>query len=155
MGSIVNKFFMLWLTTIIIAGCNDKASLQDILDHPALLKKEMARCQSSVSRLSSAEQQWCQVVLAAGSRFMGMVADRETDPEKFGVRIITAEENYAAAKNQLVIQQQKVTELQTKQASATELQKAQDQLVLAQKNYREKQQEVKLLLAVIGTSAPN
>lgn len=149
------KFMCLTGLILLLTACEDPYNHQYLITHPAVMKKKMAACATLSKTASNIEKQRCAIVTNASTTFMAVVAEQQTDAEKFGIRVLTAETAYFNAKvsvKQLETDLTKAKELATDIAA---IHKLEEELVAAKKDCADKRAEVKMLLAVVGVSTPN
>jgi hypothetical protein len=119
-----------------LTACQAKTDYAYLMQHPLELRKAVQRCET----VASEDASQCHEVQRAATDFMSIARDQQMDPEKFGRRVMQAED-------QLVKAKQTLEHLQTTQAPA-------DQITSATKVYQAKKEEVKTLLAVLSTQSP-
>jgi hypothetical protein len=138
-----------------LSGCEDQNNYQYLVTHPAVLKKRMEACTAASKSASNEEKQRCAIVVNASTKFMTVVAEQQIDAEKFGVRILTAESDYAVAKAKVAQLQVDLNTLKSGQGTAAQIHAAEETLAAAKKDANDKRFEVKMLLSVVGVSTPN
>lgn len=140
----------------LLTACDDQDNYQYLITHPAVMKKKMAACATMSKTASNIEKQRCEIVTNASTKFMAVVAEQQTDAEKFGVRVLMAETAYSNAKAKM---KQLEADLAAAKAAPTTdvaaIHKMEEDLAAAKKDSDDKRQEVRMLLAVVGVSTPN
>lgn len=140
----------------ILTACEDQDNYQYLITHPTVMKKKMAACATLSKMASNVEKQRCEIVTNASTKFMAVVAEQQTDAEKFGVRVLTTETAYANAKAK--VKQLEADLAQAKAAPTADvaaIHKLEEDLAAAKKDSDDKREEVRMLLAVVGVSTPN
>jgi chromosome segregation ATPase len=149
----MKKFFFTMVMFSALAGCNEAFTYSYLMEHPAVVKREMERCQG-LDEKSAEQVNQCALVLQAATDLMSILNEQQMDPENFGQRIMDSELAYTKAYDTLREAQQGVDTLKNKNASAAELQVSQDKVNKAMKSYEETRKEMKVLLAVVGVNSP-
>ncbi|MBX3709751.1 MAG: EexN family lipoprotein [Gammaproteobacteria bacterium] len=139
----------------VLTGCHEKHTYSYYMQHPEVLKKAVATCQSS--RLLSKEQvAQCEVILYSATNMISLINEQQADPEAFGQRIMDAQAAYIKLKDEVRKAQVSLDVLKKdKQASTSDVRAAQDDWYKAKKACAEQFQEVKVLLAVVGLGKPD
>ena len=145
-------FFSLCMFSTLV-GCNKEFTYSYLLEHPAVVKHEIEYCQGLAEKTDDQEKQ-CALAMQAATEIMSMLNEEQLSPEKFGQRILDTEIAYGNARKTRQASQRLVATLKNKQATATELQAAQDKLDQATKVYAEQHMQMKILLAVVGVNSP-
>lgn len=149
------KFMCLAGLIPMLAACEDQYNYDYLITHPAVMRKKMDACATMSKLASNVEKQRCQIVMNASTKFMAIVAEQQTDAEKFGVRILATETAYADAKAKVKQLESDLAVAKAKPVDAAALHKMEEDLAAAKKDSKEKGLEVKTLLAVVGVSTPN
>lgn len=147
------RFFILVLFSILLIGCNEKQSYSYYMRHPLELKQEITECQSILEKTKEQAAK-CEMVMYAAMNITALINQQQQDPEKFGQRILDAQENFAKLKQAEEQARGILDGLKIKNASPTELRMAQDDLYKAKKASADQLQEVKVMLAVVGLGSP-
>lgn len=147
------KFLILTLSAFMLTGCNNEMSYNYLMQHPQVLRHEVTDCQSAEAK-TQREISQCEIVMYAAANFNALVDEQQSDPEKFGQRIMDAEVAYIKLKADVTLAQESVATLKAKNASGKDLQTAQAALDKAQKDMKSKKEELKTLLAVMGINTP-
>lgn len=147
------KLFILVFIVPSLMGCKEKLTSNYLMQHPALLKQEVDKCQSTVNK-SREQAAQCEAVMYAAANVMSELDEQQRHPEQFGQRVLDAEFACVKFKENVRVAQQAVVSLKAKQASQAELQMAEDQLRQAEKMYHEQRNTTKVMLAVLGLSSP-
>lgn len=122
------------------------------MQHPNVLKKELIKCQTDNSTQETGKQ--CQVVISAAQNLMQLIDEQQTDPEKFGQKIMEIQNEYVASLAALKTQQEIVNALQQKNTTSADLQTARDKLQQIQADVENKQYELNVFMGIIGLNSP-
>lgn len=109
---------------LLLTSCQRDMSSDYLMRHPDVLKQEIERCHANETKTREVASR-CEVVMSAAERFIKLLNEQQSNPEKFGVRIMEAQA--ACAKSIL-------TSTSTIDTAACH--------------------DVKILLAVIGVNSP-
>lgn len=150
---IMKKMFTALFMISALTGCKDKISDTYLKEHPAFLIQEVDRCQAMQSK-TEAQSAQCDIIMNAAVSLKPIVDEQQSEPEKFGQRVLDAEMAYAKMKVDLNAASQAVQSLRAKNASSVEIQTAQAKLDEMKKQTADKRQELRVLLAVVGLSSP-
>lgn len=138
-----------------LTACEDRYNYQYLITHPAIMKKEMDACDVMGMTASNVEKERCAIVTHANATFMGVVVEQKINAEKFGVRVLTAETDYANARIKVKQLEADLANAKTNSGDTTSMHKLEEDLAAAIKDCEDKRQEVRMLLAVMGVSTPN
>ena len=147
------KFIVVFSMFAMLVGCQEKVNYTYLMEHPAFLKDEVMRCESSGGKVSS-DAPSCDLVMRAANDFTNLINEQQEDPEKFGQRILDAESTYVKAKINLKEEKKSLSLLKDKKGESAEQKIAQEKLEKAEKDYQEKRTDVKILLAVVSLNSP-
>jgi hypothetical protein len=150
-----SKILCVISSAALLAGCQDKNDYQYLVAHPDYLKKRMVACDTVNKTGTNIQKQQCQIVMNAGTQFMATVAQQQTDPEQFGIRILKAESDYMQLKTNAALLTKQLDALHKNNGPAADIHATEAKLELANKACRDKQLEIRLLMAVVGVSTPN
>ena len=142
---------MMILILLFVIGCKPQLTYSQLMEQPALLKKEMEQCEKNPT-LADEKTLQCKIVMQAFSRFLSLVKQKEENPEEFGERILQAEMALADTLEEIHHQEQQLKALQTH--SSDQLKKIQNKLEEMHAIYDIRESEIKTLLAVILESSP-
>lgn len=130
--------FLLIIMLAFLTGCKREAlTYSYLMQHPDSLKKEVLRCQSNAEKTNMQATQ-CEMVMSAAANFSALVEAQQSEPEKFGERIIAAQSACVSAKRAFEESQKSAM------VRLSEIEKA----------YQAKCEEVAVLLAVVGLASP-
>ena len=79
------KFSIFFLITLLLVSCQEPKNYDYLMQHPERLQKELAYCEGS-------ETPNCLVVKHAADDFSMLVNESHFNPEKFGLKIIQAQQ---------------------------------------------------------------
>jgi hypothetical protein len=156
MQKIIKLMSVAGLVCALTACGEDQNNYQYLVTHPAVMKKKMDACAVMTKTASNVEKQHCEIVLNASTKFMAVVAEQQTDAEKFGVRVLNAQTTYANTKAKVKQLENDITK--AKAAGTPDiaaLHKLEADLVTAKNDCDAQRLEVRMLLAVVGVSTPN
>lgn len=147
------KIIVVVLMLPIMCGCKEKLTYSYLIEHPAYLKTEFDRCQMMDDKKTNQSTQ-CDVVMKAADKLSIIVNEMQSDPEQFGEKIMASELDLVKVQDQLKTAQQSLETLKSQNASAAEIQSAQDKLTALQQECDDKHQAIKVMLAVVGLRSP-
>lgn len=87
----VKKFFLLSMTLLLFACHEETSSYDYFMQHPDAVEKVLADCEANTS-------EDCETARRAEQDFLALTNDRDQDPQKFGEKIILAENDLVAKK---------------------------------------------------------
>jgi hypothetical protein len=145
----MQKFILILVMLIGLTACEKKLTYSYLISHPQELKAEMDRCQTSDNN-----DQRCEIVLYAAANLTAIIRDQQANPEKFGQRVMDTQVQCLADKKALQTAKANLAALQKQQASAAEITSAQTEVAKAQQRFKDKREEVRMLLAVLGLGSP-
>jgi len=151
--TIISRIFILIVLPLLLIGCKEKQSYSYYMRHPLELKNEITECQSILEKTKEQAAK-CEIIMYAAMNITALVNQQQQDPEKFGQRILEAQENYAKFKLTEKQARTGLDELKNKNASPAELRTAQDDFYKAKKASVDQLQEIKVMLAVVGLGSP-
>jgi len=151
--TIIYRIFILIVLPLLLIGCKEKQSYSYYMRHPLELKGEITECQSILEKTKEQAAK-CEIIMYAAMNITALVNLQQQDPEKFGQRILEAQENYAKLKLTERQARNSLDELKNKNAPPAELRTAQDDFYKAKKASADQLQEVKVMLAVVGLGSP-
>jgi len=152
--SIFQKIFLVILLPTALVGCTEKITYTYLMQHPNQLKQAIVTCQAKNERTKDQASQ-CEMVMYAAANMLAIISQQQEEPEKFGQRLMDAEVAYVKATDELQVAQEALADLQNKKASPTDLTAATDKMDKARKTVEEKNEEIKVMLAVLGLSSPD
>src|SRR5436190_1273493 len=132
----ISRYMMLallsLLSSLLLTSCKEKQTYSYYMCHPQQLQQAITECQSSFQKTKEQAEQ-CEAVGYAAVNMNTLVNQLQADPEKFGQRVLDAQENYAKLTAKADEATKAVEGLQNNHASPTELRTAQDDLYKAKK----------------------
>lgn len=141
----MKKIFFLICATALLSSCNDKVDYNYLVRNPEVLKNKLDECQTQYDINKSISSQ-CQLVYFTAQNFYSIINEFNNDPEKIG-------ENMMKLQNELVQLQTEVAAAQ-KEVDTKDGIDAKAKLVKLKKELEDKQEQQKLLLAVISLTSP-
>lgn len=147
------RFLTLVLFFPLLMGCKEKQSYSYYMRHPLELKQEITECQASFVKTKDQAAK-CEIVMYAAVNMAALINQQQENPEKFGQRILEAEENYSKLKAAVNQASKVLDELKNKNAAPADLRAAQDDLYKAKKACADQLQEINVFLAVVGLGSP-
>lgn len=81
----MTKIRWLLLAVVLLSGCQQTQSYDDLMQHPAVLQKEYARCRGQSTA-------YCDEVVRAAEDFRVLIQQRSDNPELFGQQILQAQQ---------------------------------------------------------------
>ena len=141
---------MVILLVPFLLACTEAEKNDDYyMQHPLELKQAIMACQGSF--VQGVKAAHCDMMMRAAVNMEAIVNQQQEDPERFGQRILHAEETLAQLKLAMIEAGKKAED---SHLSPAESKRAQDDLDNAKKAYDKQYQEVKVLLAVLGMGGP-
>src|SRR3990167_707662 len=117
-----------------LTACRQELTFTYLIEHPVLLKKEIAKCQV-MSQPSADEMVRCKQLQTIADPFFSAVNDQQEDPEKFGQLILMTQTACVEAKQEFLKSQQQLDTLKSRDAASNEIDDAEKQLNQAKKRY--------------------
>jgi hypothetical protein len=136
MSNTLRAYFVLGLVMLGVTGCKEPKTYAYFMQHPAQLQKATERCELRTKQ-TSADVSACADIKRAATDFAVLVNEQMFNPEGFGKTVLKTEQECAEAKKKML-----------------QLSPAEKQYEIAKTLYEEKDQQTKILLAVIGTHSP-
>lgn len=137
-----SRSLLLLIILPVLTGCQHPLTYAYLMTHPAALEKKVAYCQRG--GVSNQDDESCKLIMHAATDFMALLREQQFDPEKFGNKIMQAEDACISAHEKMV--QAKRDSLMSDKAKASYL--------AAKQAYDEQYEQVRILLAVASTSSP-
>jgi len=119
------------------------------MTHPAALEKQVMYCQ----RITDPDNTDCRTALRAMTDFMTLAREQQFDPERFGKKIMQAEEACVETRENMLQARQHYETVQNKQNIA-DVDKLKEYYHVAQRAYQIQREQVHILLAVVSLSSP-
>lgn len=147
-----------WMLGLVLglAGCHGETvnhTSQYLMLHPTELKNEMVRCQEIIQSGGHADD-YCQLVSKTMENFFAILVEQQRQPEKFGQRILAAQEAYGLALTQAELAKQTLEQEAAAQASDDTLKASQAAYQQALANAADAKATVDALLVIVGESSP-
>lgn len=147
------KYLISVLLLVSLSGCKERQTYSYLMRHPMVLKQEITECQASIEKTKDQATK-CETVMSAGMNMSNIISQQQQDPEKFGQKILDAQENYIKLKEVLAATTKILEDLKSKNAAPEDIKTAQDDVYKAKKACSDQLQEIKVLLAVVGLGSP-
>jgi hypothetical protein len=142
--------FIISSLALLVMGCQqDEHTLNYLLQHPLVLEKEFTRCQA-LKEVNPAQEEQCALVTKAVNQVSIVANQQRYEPEKFGLRILTAQMEINTYTTELVDAKKELVNLKDEKKAKRQQIKIDD----LQMKMVAKQDEVKMMLAVMGLSTP-
>lgn len=136
-----------------LLACKDKQSYSYLTQHPIALKEAFDHCQEMETRTPEDNTQ-CEVVMKAAAALTVVIDSMQSDPQKFGQSIMAEQLNAAKLNDERMNAERTVADLKAKNAPAADIAAAQTKLTSLQEQYDKKQEDLKVMLAVVGMNSP-
>jgi predicted membrane protein len=136
-----------------LVGCKQELTYSYLMKHPNVLKQEVAECQS-IDEKSNENIKQCQITMNAAADLILIINEQQDDPEKFGQKILDSEIAAAKAKEKMYNAQQVLNRLKSENSPEAEIKAAQNELHQAREDYKQRRENVKVLLAVVSMNSP-
>lgn len=138
------RYFCGLVICLTLTGCNETYSKQYLLTHPSLLEQAVKQCEKQMNRSAFN----CRQVMEAKKVFIDYLRTQELEPIRYGRYILHAQ-------MELVSMQERLNELEQQLAQAKQdPDQIQQKLTSIKQAYHEKQDELAMMLAVIGVDSP-
>lgn len=124
-----------------------------LLTHPDKLKQAIQHCHEPGIQTSE-ERANCDIAMSAADTFIKLLNEQQHDPEGFGARVMDAQLVSAGKKTILESTQQHLAELLAQDAAPDKVVEATTAVNKANAEYIESENQVAILLAVIGVNSP-
>jgi len=149
-----SRWLLLVSILILFSGCKrENYSYAYLLQHPAELESEYNRCQA-LPKKEAAQDNQCRIVTNAVNTITDIIRQQRNDPEKFGLRILVAEMTLQENGKKLEDAQKTLENLKQTNAPADKIQVAQAEVNQRLLDYNIKQEEIKMLLGIMGINTP-
>lgn len=142
------------ITAFTLSGCDKKPTYAWYMQHPEQLKEVIMACASD-SQKSPERTAQCDMAMYAAENMQTLINQAQANPELFGQRILGAQMTYADLQKEVVSANVAFESLQMKHVAETQLRTAQDDLYKAKKALTDQGEQIKVMLAVVGLSAPD
>lgn len=149
----LNKYFIIGCMALGLTACNEQPGYNYLVQHPIVLKQKIDECQSAANQ-NQPQSSECEIVFYAAANFISVQDEAMTHPEQLGQRVLDVESLYVKDKMVFLTAKQVLDGLQGRNAPDKDIQTAKYNLTKAQKDYEDKDQEMRFLLAVIGLNSP-
>lgn len=136
-----------------LTACDKELSYSQLLKNPAMLKKELTRCQNTEGQ-TQAPTQRCIIVSKAAITLLSLIKQMEKNPESFGQKVLNQEAECVKAKIKLQEAEKNIQALKKTNASKESLTEAEQKKKEAETFYWQQREQVKILLAVLGLTSP-
>lgn len=147
--------FLVALSVIALNGCKEQITYNYLMQHPKVLKEKAEACDAqSIVEKSPAQITECKMVMEAASNMMSLINAQQEDPELFGQKILDAEIASANIHKDLTEAQKNLDKLKTNNPNLSTSNAAVEKVNKLKNDYEEKNNEVKVLLAVMGLGSP-
>ncbi len=81
------RFFLILFSSFILLACHqEKLTYHYLMTHPNALQQAAKHCQTTANQAET-----CQVVMSAANSFTRLLMEQQQAPEKFGDRILSAQ----------------------------------------------------------------
>lgn len=147
------KKIILIAISVGLMGCSQKTTYSYLIEHPTELKNQFDACQS-LEQKSPDQVTQCEEVTRAAAYVSAVINEQQQNPEAFGQKVLDIEAANVKLEKAVEEAQQNIAALKAKQASASELQSAQQALASAESQLNTQRQQLKVMLAVIGLGSP-
>ncbi|EKD69991.1 MAG: hypothetical protein ACD_46C00682G0003 [uncultured bacterium] len=138
-------FFIVGLSTLLLSSCQENISYSYLMQHPLIAQEELEKCKAAEHQTAE-DIERCKIILDATENINSILAEQQADAEKFGQRILELQNEVTKLKTSIQALQQQLKAQQT-----TSLQTQLNQL---QKTYTEKQENLNIMLAIVGMNSP-
>lgn len=148
--------FFAFLVVFALTGCQGKPTnytSEYLLMHPAELKNEMVNCQETVQAGGDVSP-YCEMVSKTMESFFATLVDQQRQPEKFGQRVIKAQEAYGVALTRVELAKRALETKAAASASDSEIKTANAEYEKALAAAASAKTTVDELLVIIGQSSP-
>lgn len=136
-----------------LSGCRQPMTRDYLLTHPDALKREITRCHSVEAQNESMVRQ-CEMVMSVMNEFIGLLSELKDNPEAFGKRIISAEQDCVVSKERYDEAVKRVQALRRVRVGGDELAQAIELEKTTHLDYSKKHLTVKKLLTALGINTP-
>lgn len=153
-SKIVTRVMVGAILTLALSSCRqEEYTLDYLLEHPKVLEEELFFCSSN--QVKSPEQiAQCKMIFRAQEKIKIYLDAMQTDPEKFGQRILNLETTIGQLKTACEKANNVLAAIKLKHPTPAELQAAELTSSKAQEAYEEKKQELNILLMMAGLNSP-
>jgi septal ring factor EnvC (AmiA/AmiB activator) len=120
-------------------GCDhSQPSYEYLMQHPDLLRQAALSCEKA-----DASSSYCEIVMYAATNAQTMLTQQQSDPERFGERILETQMALAKTRDDIQSLEQSIK------------QPTDDKLVQLKKMEADASQELMVMLAIVGINSPD
>lgn len=135
------------LSLCLLTGCKDEMSFSYLFQHPDVLNKIISQCQVASDKPQTPE---CERAMYAAANSMVAMAELQSNPEKFGERILDDQMKTVTLEQTLQTAKAHLQQLKAKSSSEAEIQAAQKAVDEAKEAIKQNEIELSLLLATVS-----
>jgi hypothetical protein len=147
------KGIILFILSLPLFGCNPEITSDYLLENLNVLKQEVKYCDNFTdASMTAAQKIQCDIVMSTANNIVQLSNKQQADPQKFGIYVLSAEAEFSHAKVELLSAEKNIQQIKASDTAA--FHSAQQKLIAAQEDYKKRQQEMKLLMAVLGIGSP-
>jgi hypothetical protein len=135
------KISLMFSGLFLLLGCKHQSSYLYLIQHPETLQSELAKCRNT----DSADT--CKIAKRAAQDLVIFNNQRQDNPEKFGLKILQAQQTLAKTHDNLTLAQ---NDLLTHANDAA----VQKKVVSLKDDYNNQLEQVNAMLAIVATTSP-
>lgn len=135
------KITLMFSGLFLLLGCKHQSTYLYLIQHPEALQTELSKCHEN----DSADT--CKIVKRAAQDLVIFNNQRQDNPEKFGLKILQAQETLAKTHQNLMLAQ---NDLLTHANDAA----AQKKVASLKDDYNNQLEQVDAMLAIVATTSP-
>lgn len=149
----MKKWMLVLMSALLLMGCKEQPYTVDyFLEHPIALEAALEVCLNNSEMQDTLPR--CKAAGEAQAAIKPYILDQQTDPERFGKRILESEMLLGRFKSEMNDARKLLDDLRAKQATDKAIARAEAQLTKAEIAYRQQSHEVAILLAVAALNSP-
>lgn len=140
-----------------LVGCEEKQmTYLYLMQHPQYIQAELDTCKEKAKLKPKAkiQDEYCATVENAARSFRSYLYQYQSSPEKFGMQIMVLESDVVNLKERIKLDETYLKTLRASASSAADIKKAEAALDATRFQYRAKQNELSVLLTVVGLNGP-
>lgn len=144
--------FGIVLSALVLNGCQRNITYSYLMQHPNFLQQESLRC-SITEQVVKEDAEYCKLVERAATDLMSVATSQQSEPEKFGMRIMEVEAEYVNVSFTMNKARQAIHQAKQNRDKLALL-AAETRFEQARKHRNEKEEELAILFAVLRAHSP-
>lgn len=135
------KWLVLFFGVFLLLGCKPKSAYLSLIQHPEELQSQLADCQGNNT------SDVCKVIKRAAQDLVIFNNQRQDNPEKFGLRILQAQQTLVNTHENLLLAERELSAHSDDAALAKKVSALKD-------DYNNQLEQVNAMLEIVATTSP-